>query len=163
MVGRLVERYSSAVVLGINDALIGLTGTIVGLTLAVDDVKLIGLSALIMGIASSLSMAASSYLSHKELNFTEADKAGIATGISYFLQAVVISLPYFLLEDKWEALAGSLALALASVALYNAVVAKERGEAFLPRFLRMLAVSGGVALFLYAFTRAAAGALGVMG
>ena len=56
-------QYAGSVVLGLNDALVELTGALAGLTLALQNVKLIALSGLITGIAASLSMAASEYLS----------------------------------------------------------------------------------------------------
>lgn len=55
--------YAGSVVLGLNDALVELTGALAGLTLALQNVNLITLSGLITGIAASLSMAASEYLS----------------------------------------------------------------------------------------------------
>lgn len=56
-------RYASSVVLGLNDALVELTGALAGLTLALRNVQLIALSGLITGIAAAFSMAASEYLS----------------------------------------------------------------------------------------------------
>ena len=57
-------RYAGSVVLGLNDALVELTGALAGLTLAMNgNMQLIALSGLITGIAASLSMAASEYLS----------------------------------------------------------------------------------------------------
>jgi len=50
-------------VLGLNDALVELTGTLAGLTFALKNTRLIALSGLITGIAATLSMAASEYLS----------------------------------------------------------------------------------------------------
>ena len=44
-------RYAGSVVLGLNDALVELTGALAGLTLALQNVKLIALSGLITGIA----------------------------------------------------------------------------------------------------------------
>ena len=66
LIGMLDEerlRYAGSVVLGLNDALVELTGALAGLTLALQNGKLIALSGLITGIAASLSMAASEYLS----------------------------------------------------------------------------------------------------
>ncbi|MRR39268.1 rubrerythrin family protein, partial [bacterium] len=48
-------RYAGSVVLGLNDALVELTGALAGLTLALQNGKLIALSGLITGIAASLS------------------------------------------------------------------------------------------------------------
>jgi VIT1/CCC1 family predicted Fe2+/Mn2+ transporter len=56
-------RYTGSIVLGLNDALVELTGALAGLTLALQNTRLIALTGLITGIAASLSMAASEYLS----------------------------------------------------------------------------------------------------
>ncbi len=58
-------QYVSSMVLGLNDALVELTGALVGLSLALQNTKLVGIVGLITGIAASLSMAASEYLSTK--------------------------------------------------------------------------------------------------
>jgi len=57
--------YLSSMVLGINDALVELTGALAGLTFARQSSRLVGLAGLITGVATSLSMAASEYLSTK--------------------------------------------------------------------------------------------------
>jgi vacuolar iron transporter family protein len=58
-------QYAGSVVLGLNDALVELTGALAGLTFAFRDTKLIALAGLITGISASFSMAASEYLSTK--------------------------------------------------------------------------------------------------
>ena len=57
--------YISSMVLGLNDALVELTGALAGFTLALNDNKMIGLAGFITGVAATLSMAASEYLSKK--------------------------------------------------------------------------------------------------
>ncbi|HDM90669.1 MAG TPA: rubrerythrin family protein, partial [candidate division WOR-3 bacterium] len=57
--------YISSMVLGLNDALVELTGTLAGLTFALQNTRVVGLAGFITGIAASLSMAASEYLSQK--------------------------------------------------------------------------------------------------
>jgi VIT1/CCC1 family predicted Fe2+/Mn2+ transporter len=59
-------NYAGSIVLGLNDALVELTGTLAGLTFAFANTSIIGITGLIMGIAASMSMAASGYLSSKE-------------------------------------------------------------------------------------------------
>jgi len=59
-------KYISSVVLGLNDALVELTGALVGFTLALQNTRLVAIVGLITGIAASLSMAASEYLSTKQ-------------------------------------------------------------------------------------------------
>ena len=51
-------RYISSMVLGLNDALVELTGTLAGLTFALAKSNVVGLAGLITGIAASLSMSA---------------------------------------------------------------------------------------------------------
>ena len=76
-------RYAGSIVLGLNDALVELTGALAGLTLALQDVKLIALSGLITGIAASMSMAASEYLSTRsEETSKHPVRAAIYTGIA---------------------------------------------------------------------------------
>ncbi len=57
LIGLLDEerlRYAGSIVLGMNDALVELTGALAGLTLALQDTKLIALSGLITGIAAAV-------------------------------------------------------------------------------------------------------------
>ena len=50
-------QYVGSMVLGLNDALVELTGTLAGLSLALQNTKLIALSGLVTGISATLSMA----------------------------------------------------------------------------------------------------------
>lgn len=50
-------HYVGSMILGLNDALVELTGTIAGLTFAMANNRLVALSAIITGIAATLSMA----------------------------------------------------------------------------------------------------------
>ena len=56
-------KHIGSMVLGINDALVEITGTLAGLTFALQNSALVGLAGLITGIAATLSMGASEYLS----------------------------------------------------------------------------------------------------
>lgn len=58
--------YAGSIVLGLNDALVELTGTLAGLTFAFGNSRIIAVTGLIMGVAAALSMAASGYLSSRE-------------------------------------------------------------------------------------------------
>ena len=93
-------RYAGSVVLGLNDALVELTGALAGLTLALQNVKLIALSGLITGIAASLSMAASEYLSTRsEKTDKHPVRAAIYTGIAYIITVTLLVLPYLLIQN----------------------------------------------------------------
>jgi rubrerythrin len=58
-------RYTGSMVLGLNDALMEMTGVLAGFTLALRDTKLIALAGSVTGIAAALSMGASEYLATK--------------------------------------------------------------------------------------------------
>ncbi len=90
-------QYAGSVVLGLNDALVELTGALAGLTLALQNVKLIALSGLITGIAASMSMAASEYLSTRSEKTTKQPvRAAIYTGIAYIITVTLLVMPYLL-------------------------------------------------------------------
>ncbi len=101
--------YISSMVLGINDAIVELTGAIAGLTFAMQNTKLVGMSGLIMGIAAALSMAASEYLSQKsevdEDDEKDPLKASFYTGLAYSFTVVVLVFPYFVFSSYLYALA----------------------------------------------------------
>ena len=93
-------RYAGSVVLGLNDALVELTGALAGLTLALQNVKLIALSGLITGIAASLSMAASEYLATRSEDTEKHPvRAAIYTGIAYIITVTLLVLPYLLIDN----------------------------------------------------------------
>ena len=93
-------------VLGLNDALVELTGALAGLMLALQNVKLISLSGLITGIAASLSIAASEYLSTRSEDIGKHPvSAAIYIGIAYIITVTLLILPYLLLTNYYLDLA----------------------------------------------------------
>lgn len=138
--------YSGSVVLGLNDALVELTGALAGLTLAFRDVNIIALSGLITGIAASLSMAASEYLSTaSEETEKEPLRAAVYTGIAYVITVALLILPYFLLDNEYICLAISLTTSVLIIALFNFYISVAKDQPFGKRFLGMAGLSLGVA------------------
>ena len=76
-------QYVGSMVLGLNDALVELTGTLAGLSFALQNNKLVALSGLITGISATLSMASSEYLSARSEGNTNPIKSSLYTGIMY--------------------------------------------------------------------------------
>jgi vacuolar iron transporter family protein len=143
-------RYAGSVVLGLNDALVELTGALAGLTLALQDVKLIALSGLITGIAASLSMAASEYLSTRsEKTDKHPVRAAIYTGIAYIITVSLLIMPYLLLDNYLLCLAISLTTAVIIIATFNYYISVAKGENFRQRFTEMAGLSLGVAAFSF--------------
>ena len=142
-------QYMGSIVLGLNDALVELTGALAGLTLALQNTRLIALTGSITGIAAALSMGASEYLSTKT---EEADtvkhpvKASIYTGIAYVITVLVLILPYLLLSNYYLCLASTLGLAVLIIAFFNYYISVAKDMPFKSRFLEMTGLSLGVAL-----------------
>ncbi len=97
-------RYTGSMVLGLNDALVELTGALAGFTLALQDTRLIALTGSITGIAAALSMAASEYLSTKAEGMGKDPlKAALYTGIAYILTVLLLIAPYLLFANYYLA------------------------------------------------------------
>ena len=143
-------QYAGSVVLGLNDALVELTGALAGLTLALQDVKLIALSGLITGIAASLSMAASEYLSTRsEVTSKHPIRAAVYTGIAYIITVTLLILPYLLFENYYLDLVIVLTTAVVIIAVFNYYISVAKGESFRARFLEMAGLSLSVAAFSF--------------
>ena len=144
-------QYAGSVVLGLNDALVELTGALAGLTLALQNGKLIALSGLITGIAASLSMAASEYLSTRsEKTGKHPVRAAIYTGIAYITTVALLVLPYLLMPENFYAdLAIALTTAVIIIAVFNYYISVAKGESFKARFLEMAGLSLSVATFSF--------------
>jgi VIT1/CCC1 family predicted Fe2+/Mn2+ transporter len=153
LIGMLDEerlRYAGSVVLGLNDALVELTGALAGLTLALQNVKLIALSGLITGIAAALSMAASEYLSTRSENTGKHPvRAAVYTGIAYIITVFLLILPYLLFQNFYLDLIWTLATAILIIAVFNYYISVAKDEPFRPRFLEMAGLSFGVAAFSF--------------
>lgn len=143
--------YASSIVLGLNDALVELTGALAGLTLALANGSLIAISGLVIGVAGALSMAASSYLSAKEENQKNAVTAATYTGIAYLLTVLLLVLPFFIFDSEILAISVTLLLALIIIASYTFYVTTARDRPFLPKFIEMAALCLGVAAISFAF------------
>jgi len=153
LVGLLNEerlQYAGSIVLGLNDALVELTGALAGLTLALQNTKLIALSGLITGIAASMSMAASEYLSTRsEETSKNPVRAAIYTGIAYIGTVILLVLPYLLFENYYLDLAITLITAVIIIAVFNYYISVAKDESFRERFLEMAGLSLGVATFSF--------------
>jgi vacuolar iron transporter family protein len=142
--------YAGSVVLGLNDALVELTGTLAGLTFAFQNTRLIALSGLITGIAASFSMAASEYLSARAGKSEEEPlKAALYTGLAYIFTVSVLILPYLLLENYLLCLALTLIAGIVVIAVFNFYLAIAKDLSFRERFGEMAGISLGVAAFSF--------------
>jgi VIT1/CCC1 family predicted Fe2+/Mn2+ transporter len=144
-------QYTGSMVLGLNDALVELTGALAGFTFALQNTKLIALTGAITGFAAALSMSASGYLSTKaEETRKNPFKAAVYTGTAYILTVVLLVLPYLLLRNYYLCLAFTLTLAIVIIAAFNYYLSVAKDELFRTRFFEMAGLSFGVAALSFA-------------
>jgi VIT1/CCC1 family predicted Fe2+/Mn2+ transporter len=138
-------RYTGSVVLGLNDALVEFTGTLAGLTFALQDTRLIAVTGLIMGVAASLSMAASEFLSQRSDETAEDPfRASVYTGTAYIVTVALLILPFLLLADPFIALFFTLAGAVAVIFAFTFYIAVAKDLPFWRRFAEMILISLGI-------------------
>ena len=155
-------RYAGSVVLGLNDALVELTGALAGLTFAFKDSPTIALAGLITGISASFSMAASDYLSTKaDEDGKNPTRSAIYTGIAYLITVMILIAPFLLVGNYVISLAWTLVNAILVIALFNYYISVARGYNFKQRFFEMAGISLGVALFSFLLGNVISGWLGV--
>lgn len=155
--------YVGAMILGMNDAIVEITGTLAGLTLAMQNTRLIALSGLITGVAATLSMAASEYLAERSDGKSDAAKSGLMTGGAYFITVVILLLPYLILDDAMYLLAMGIMLVLVVIILaaFNFYTSVARDVPFGKNFGQMCAISLGVAALSFVLGYAVRTFLGV--
>jgi VIT1/CCC1 family predicted Fe2+/Mn2+ transporter len=135
-------NYIGSIVLGINDALVELTGALAGFTLAFANNKTIGLIGLITGSAAALSMASSEYLSTKN---EEHDKhpiqAAIYTGLAYIFVVIMLILPYLIFTSPLAALTAVIIIGIVIIGAFTFYVSVTKDTPFGKHFLEMTAIS----------------------
>ncbi|MGQ9723410.1 MAG: VIT1/CCC1 transporter family protein [Candidatus Jordarchaeum sp.] len=144
-------RYVGSVVLGLNDALVELTGALAGFTLALQDTRLIVMTGLITGVAASLSMAASEYLSTKsESSAKNPFRASVYTGFAYVLTVLFLIFPYLFLTDMYVCLSLTILNAVIVILLFNFYISVVKDLSFKKRFFEMTMISLGIAGLTFA-------------
>jgi len=144
-------KYVGSMVLGLNDALVELTGALAGFTLALQNTLLIATAGLVTGVAASFSMAASEYLSTKSEK-TEKNplKASIYTGVAYILTVFFLLFPYLFFKNYFFCLGFALFNAIIVILIFTFYISVAKDIPFKKRFLEMALISLGVAALSFA-------------
>ena len=144
-------QYVGSMVLGLNDALVELTGSLAGFTFALKNNKLIALSGLIIGISATFSMASSEFLAARSEGRTDALKSCSYTGVAYLITVVALILPYLLLGSAQYmiALACMLAVVILIILGFTYYTSVAQDQPFRSRFLEMAFISVGVAVMSF--------------
>ena len=107
LIGKIEEQrlmYMSAVVLGLNDAIIEFTGALAGFAFAFQNSKYVAMAGAITGIAAALSMGASEYLSSKSDKNITTKSALISasyTLVTYFVTVIALLSPFVYLSNVY--------------------------------------------------------------
>lgn len=138
-------RFFSYVVLGFNDALIELTGALVGFSLALREPKVVIIAGLVSGITAAASISASAYLEAEHESGRDPHKAAFYSGMSYLGVAALLVAPFILTGSLVWGITIMLMIALVLVfilALYSSVIL---GKSYSHQLRQILALSLGVA------------------
>jgi len=144
-------HYIGAMVLGLNDALVELTGAIAGVTFALANTRLVALTGIITGVSATFSMAASNYLAERADNNPKALKSSIYTGMAYLVTVALLVLPYLLFPVHLyvPAFAVMLVTVILIIMFFNYYISVAKEEPFLKNFATMAGISITVAIISY--------------
>ena len=141
-------QYVGSMVLGLNDALVELTGSLAGFTFAMQNTRLIALSGLIIGISATFSMASSEFLAARSEGRSDALKSCTYTGIAYLITVIALILPYLIFSNAQYllALVCMLAVVVLIIAGFTYYTSVAQDQPFKSRFWEMALISIGVAV-----------------
>ncbi|MCL1902524.1 MAG: VIT1/CCC1 transporter family protein [Alphaproteobacteria bacterium] len=154
-------KYTGAMVLGMHDALVELTGIIAGLTFALANNSMIILTGVIAAVASSLSMAAANYLAQKADGNPCAITAGIYTGMAYLVTAALLLVPFMIFSNRFYALGTTFAVAVLIIFLFNYCISCAKNQKFIRPFLEMIIICFSVSIIAFIIGQAAKYFLGI--
>lgn len=144
-------QYVGSMVLGLNDALVELTGSLAGFTFAMQNTRLVALSGLILGISATFSMASSEFLAARSEGRSDAFKSCTYTGIAYLLTVVLLIAPYLIFGNAQYilALVSMLVIVILIIAGFTYYTSVAQNQPFKSRFLEMSTISISVAVISF--------------
>ena len=144
-------QYVGSMVLGLNDALVELTGSLAGFTFALQNTKLIALSGLIIGISATFSMASSEFLAARSEKRVDALKSCTYTGIAYLITVVLLIAPYLIFSSAnfIPALICMIIIVVLIIAGFTYYTSVAQDQPFGSRFWEMALISIGVAVISF--------------
>lgn len=144
-------QYVGSMVLGLNDALVELAGSLAGFTFALQNTRMVALSGLIVGISATFSMASSEFLAAKSEGRDDALKSCTYTGVAYLITVILLILPYLLFDVSQfiPALICMLLIIVAIIAGFTYYTSVAKDQPFKSRFLEMSIISISVAVISF--------------
>ena len=144
-------QYVGSMVLGLNDALVELTGSLAGFAFALQNTRLIALSGLIVGISATFSMASSEFLAARSEGRSDALKSCTYTGVAYLITVIALIAPYLIFptEQFIAALLCMLLVVILIIAGFTYYTSVAQDQPFKSRFLEMAVISISVAVMSF--------------
>jgi len=127
-----------AIILGMHDAIVSLTGLIAGLFFAFSDTNIIVISCIISSITAALSMGAANYLATKSTNSEIALKSALYTGGAYMVTCIFLILPFFVFNESAKAFVATIFMAVLIIFVFNKCC--YQGRTFYRRFFEMFSI-----------------------
>lgn len=144
-------QYVGSMVLGLNDALVELTGSLAGFTFALQNTRLIALSGLIIGISATFSMASSEFLAARSEGRDDALKSCTYTGVAYLITVILLIAPYLIFGNAnyLLALICMMLIVVLIIAGFTYYTSVAQDQPFKSRFLEMAVISISVAVISF--------------
>ena len=137
----------SAIILGMHDAIVSLTGLIAGLFFAFTNTNIIVISCIISSITASLSMGAANYLAVKSCNQKIAFMSALYTGGAYMTTCVLLILPFFVFTNRTVSLIAVLIVSVLIIYFFNRFF--YTGARFYKHFFEMLTICTIVSIIAF--------------
>jgi VIT1/CCC1 family predicted Fe2+/Mn2+ transporter len=141
-----IITHMGSMVLAINNSIQEITGIVVGLTFALSSSIMVGKTALISGMAATLAMVASEYLSQKAEAGEGSDplKAALYTGMVYVFVVAAIVSPYFIFNNIYASLAVALAAVVVIISAFTFFMSVVKGLRYRKALLEVSTITAGV-------------------
>ena len=144
-------KYISFVILGLADAIVEISGIHAGSLGIYQSTEITGLAGIVAGAAASIAMSSAAYAQAKQGFQGNASISAVFTGISYFVNAVILATPYFLTKSNITAIIISMIFAtliIAIVTYYNSIIS---GSSFVRDFAELAGIMLGATVVLFFF------------
>ncbi|MHB8565789.1 MAG: VIT1/CCC1 transporter family protein [Nitrososphaerales archaeon] len=154
-------KYISFITLGLADAIVEISGIHAGSLGIYNSTELTGLAGIVAGAAASIAMASAAYAQAKQGFQGSPSISATFTGISYFVNAIILATPYFLTRNMSYAIATSVILAIiiiAFISYYNSIISDS---SFVRDFSELAGIMLGATVILFIFGAFIRGVLGI--
>lgn len=128
----------AAIILGMHDAIVSLTGLIAGLFFAFTDSNIIIITCIISSVTASLSMGAANYLATKSVHHDKAMMSAVCTFTAYMATCFLLILPFFMFTDRYLIFSSIILMSIFIIFAFNLFF--YIGQGFYKHFFEMLAI-----------------------